>query len=169
MTDKYAHQDWVGQRWHKDNNGNEIGRPYYVDVPERTGGAQHCAKRREYSVTPGFVLAFIGILMLQGAHFGSSKRSSHKLWQKSPYGLSIPYIQNAMRRNTYEFMHQFIHVEDNSMNKPSGSKGCDPLFKVRFALDSIQEGLLKVWMAGKDVAIEESIIKYMGRAIAWVQ
>jgi hypothetical protein len=32
-----------------------------------------------------------------------------------------------------------------------------------------KEGLLKVWSAEKDVAIDESIIKYMGRAIVWVQ
>ena len=39
-----------------------------------------------------------------------------------------------------------------------------------YALDAIQEGLLKVTLsAGKDIAIDESIIKYMGRAIAWVQ
>ncbi len=36
-------------------------------------------------------------------------------------------------------------------------------------MDSILEGLLKVWTAGKDVVIDESMIKYMGRAIAWVQ
>ncbi len=74
-----------------------------------------------------------------------------------------------MTRNAYEFMHQHIHFADNSMNITSGSNGYDLLFKVRYALKSIQEGLLKVWTAGKDVAIDESMIKYMGRAIAWVQ
>jgi hypothetical protein len=34
--------------------------------------------------------------MLQGTHFGSNKRSSRKLWQASPYGLSIPYVWIAM-------------------------------------------------------------------------
>jgi hypothetical protein len=45
MTDKYAHKDWVSPRQRKDEHGNEIGRPYYVDVPERTEGAWHRAKR----------------------------------------------------------------------------------------------------------------------------
>jgi hypothetical protein len=83
--------------------------------------------------------------------------------------LSIPYVWNAMRRNAYEFMRRFIHFADNSLDEPIGSPGYDPLFKVRYALDAIQEGLLKVWSAGKDIAINESMIKYMGRAIAWVQ
>jgi hypothetical protein len=84
MTDKYAHKDWVAPRQHKDDHGNKIGRPYLVDVLEGTEGALHREKRRPFTVTPGFVLVFLGILMLQGAHFGSTKRSSHKLWQKSP-------------------------------------------------------------------------------------
>jgi hypothetical protein len=73
-----------------------------------------------------------------------------------------------MTRNAYEFMRQHIHFVDNSMNILSGSDGYDPLFKVMYMLKSIQEGLLKVWTARKDVAIDESIIKYMGRAIVWV-
>ncbi len=76
----------------QNEHGNEIGRPYYVDVPEGTEGAWHCAKRIKLTVTPGFVLVFLGILILQGAHFGFNKRSSCKLWQASLYGLSIPYV-----------------------------------------------------------------------------
>jgi hypothetical protein len=169
MTDKHTHKDWVALRRCKDEHGNEIGRPYYVDVPEGTEGAWHRVKRRQFTMTPGFFIVFLGILMLQGAHFGSNKRSSRKLWQTSPYGLSIPYVQNAMTRNAYEFMHQYIYFTDNSMNIPNSSDGYDPLFKVRYALESIQEGLLKVWTAGKDAAIHKSMIKYMGRTIAWVQ
>jgi hypothetical protein len=45
MTDKYAHKDWVAPRRHKDEHGNEIGRPYYVDVPEGTESARHRAKK----------------------------------------------------------------------------------------------------------------------------
>ncbi|KAL3815360.1 hypothetical protein ACHAXA_002144, partial [Cyclostephanos tholiformis] len=59
---------------------------------------------------------------------------------------------------------------NNSLDEPISSPRFDPLVKVRYALDAIQEGLLKVtWSARKDIAINESIIKYMGRAIAWVQ
>jgi hypothetical protein len=74
-----------------------------------------------------------------------------------------------MTCNAYEFMHHFIHFADNSKDEPIGSPGYDPLFKARYALEAIQEGLLKVWSAGKDIAINKSMIKYMGRAIAWVQ
>jgi hypothetical protein len=55
------------------------------------------------------------------------------------------------------------------MDELIGSPGYDSLFKVRYALETIQEGLLKAWSALKDVAIDESMIKYMGGAIGWVQ
>jgi hypothetical protein len=130
ITDKYAHKDWVSPRQRTVEHGNEIERPYYVDVHEGTEGAWHCAKRIKFTVTPGFVLVFHGILMLQGARFGSKKRSPHKLWQASPYGLSIPYVWNAMTWNVYEFMRQHIHFAADSINIPSGSDGYNPLFKV---------------------------------------
>ena len=76
MIDKCAHKDWVESRRRKDDHGNEIGGPYYVDVPEETEGAWHREKRRRFIVTLGFFVVFIGILMLQGAHFGSDKKSS---------------------------------------------------------------------------------------------
>jgi hypothetical protein len=74
-----------------------------------------------------------------------------------------------MTCNAYEFMRCFIHFADNSKDELIGSPGYDPLFKVRYALEAIQEGLLKVWSSGKDIAINESMIKYMVRVIVWVQ
>jgi hypothetical protein len=81
MTDKYAHKDWVGQRWCKDDNGIEIGRSHYVDVPAGTKGAQHCDNRKQLTVSPGFVMIFVRILMLNGTYFESGRRSASKLWQ----------------------------------------------------------------------------------------
>ncbi len=49
MTDKYVHKDWIGQRRCKDDNGNEIGRLYYVDVPEGTKGAWYHDNRKQFS------------------------------------------------------------------------------------------------------------------------
>jgi hypothetical protein len=84
---------------------------YYVQVPPLTDGAptpnrRHPADNKQvrYSITSGFIITWIGILILQGAHFGSDKRTSRKMWQKAPYGLSLPYVQNSMSRNAYEFL-----------------------------------------------------------------
>jgi hypothetical protein len=68
--------------------------------------------KQQYKICPGFIIVFIGILLLQGAHFVSDKRSSCKLWQCSLYGMSIPYVWNSMRRDAIKFMHQNIHFAD---------------------------------------------------------
>jgi hypothetical protein len=46
MTEKYSYKDWVVEQRHKDEDGNEIGRGYSVDVPEGTEGACHCTTKQ---------------------------------------------------------------------------------------------------------------------------
>jgi hypothetical protein len=149
---------------------------YYVQVSPLSDGAptpnrRHRAdnKRVRYSITSGFIITWIGILILQGAHFGSHKRTSRKMWQKTPYGLSLPYVRNSMSRDAYEFLRRNLHFADNYKQQPEGSEGYDPLFKVRYPLDIIGKGLRKVWTVGQLVTIDESMIKYCGRRVAFVQ
>ena len=47
--------------------------------------------------------------------------------------------------------------------------GYDPLFKINFPLEVMIEGCRKARVAGKDVTIDESMIKYCGRAVSFVQ
>ena len=66
-------------------------------------------------------------------------------------------------------MRQYIHFADNDMRQPKGEIGYDALFKVQYALDTMMKGMRKSWVAGKHVTIDESMIRYMGRAISYVQ
>ena len=45
----------------------------------------------------------------------------------------------------------------------------DPLFKVRRMLNTIMDGIRKAWSAGMNISIDESMIRYSGRAVSWVQ
>ena len=74
-----------------------------------------------------------------------------------------------MRRDAFEFLRRHIHFADNHKQKRQGETGYDPLFKVRYVLDEIGKGLKRVWSAGKNLSLDESMIKYCGRAIAFVQ
>ena len=47
--------------------------------------------------------------------------------------------------------------------------GYDPLYKVSYPLDVMRTGMRFTWIAGKEVTIDESMIKYMGRAVSYVQ
>ena len=74
-----------------------------------------------------------------------------------------------MTRDAYVFMRQYIHFCDNSKRISAGNVGHDPLFKVRYPLDTMMGGMRSAWNAGKHVTIDESMILYMGRAISYVQ
>ena len=170
-TNKYCYEDWVIEKYGNDRDGNQKKRRHFVECDCKTPGRRHRAdkEKKRYIITPGFVLCWFGILILQGAHFGADKRSASKLWRGPPYGVSIPYIRNTMTWDAYVFMRQYIHFCDNSKQISAGNIGHDPLFKVRYSLDTMMGGMRSAWNAGKHVTIDESMIRYMGRAISYVQ
>jgi len=74
-----------------------------------------------------------------------------------------------MTRDAFEFMRQHIHFAENDRQKKKWQVGYDPLFKVREIMDKMMQRMRRAWTAGKHVTIDESMIKYMGRAISFVQ
>lgn len=176
FTNKYCYEDWVVEKVQLDRDGNPKKKKIFKQVSATTGGVptpgrRHRAdrERKKYNITPGYMLVWFGLVMLQGAHFGADKRSSRKMWQKAPHGLAISYVRNSMSRDAYEFMRRNIHFADNSLRKEQYQVGYDPLFKVSYALDTMMNGIRSAWQPGKHIAIDESMIKYMGRAVSYVQ
>ena len=74
-----------------------------------------------------------------------------------------------MKRDAAAFVRCYIHFCDNDQKKPERSKGYDRLFKVSYALNTMLNGIRKAWVAGQRVTIDKSMIKYMGRAVPFVQ
>ena len=66
-------------------------------------------------------------------------------------------------------MRRHIHFADNYKRPKTTDKNYDPLFKVAYVLKEVGLGIRRVWHAGKDVSLDESMIKYCGRAIAFIQ
>ena len=66
-------------------------------------------------------------------------------------------------------MCQYIHFADNSKRVPKGKPGYNPLFKEKFTLDEMMKGMRKAWIAGKHVTTDKLMMRYMGRAINYVQ
>ena len=91
------------------------------------------------------------------------------MWCKPPHGLSIPYVNNTMSINAFKFMWHNIHFSENAKIKKKGVCGYDPLFKVSYMLQIMMKGMRGRWTAVKYVTIYESVIKYMDRAITYVQ
>jgi hypothetical protein len=172
MTDKYCYKDWVVEKEQVDSDGNVKKKKMLKPCTADTPGARHrvdCESRYSYKITPGFILAWFGLLILQGAHFGSDKRSAKKMWRSPPEGFSLPYVRNSMTSTAYEFMRAYVHFCDNDKRKPKGHRSYDAFFKICYAMDTIMTGIRKCWNPGMRVTIDESMVRYMGRAVDFVQ
>ena len=90
-------------------------------------------------------------------------------WESPPFGLYAPWIQNTMSKNAYEAVRRFIRFVKEEQRFKKGDANYDPLYKVRPVIDMIMKNLQKNWVAGERITIDESMIKYMGRAIIFVQ
>ena len=109
-----AYKDWVVEKERRDEHGNVKKKKYLVDVYPTTGGEPTPGRRHRadneavrWDINPGYIICWIGILILQGGHFGSEKRSARKMWQRSPYGLSIPYVRNCGEMHLkFEFLRR---------------------------------------------------------------
>ena len=141
--------------------------PIPICILHLLGGIKRITSKRS-NITVGFIICWIGILIINGSHFGATKKESRKLWAKPSYGISIPYMSNTMPINAFEFLRRYIHFCNNSKRKTAKEAGYDILYKVRGSLDWIMKGIRNTWVAGKHLAINESMIKYMGRVIAYV-
>eukprot|EP00984_Skeletonema_dohrnii_P004810 scaffold1689_cov99-Skeletonema_dohrnii-CCMP3373.AAC.1 len=170
-SDKYYYKDFVVETTAHDRDGNEKKQKYLKNCSKDTPGARHRGDKEKvkYKWSASFAICWVAVLIIQGAHFGSQKRSSRKMWRAAPHGLSIPYIRNSMRRDAYEFARRSIHFADNAKQVAKGRRGYDALFKVKYAMELMMEGIQKSWNAGKQVTIDESMIKYNGRAVSYVQ
>jgi len=76
-----------------------------------------------------------------------------------------------MNRDVFNFMLRYIQFEDNARKKGSGPKlpPYEPLFMINWVLDEMVKAQTKQWAPGEYVTIDESMIKYMGKAVDLVQ
>jgi hypothetical protein len=174
-TQVYAYNEWVVPTARKDKHGNTTKRPILTAIfPSRGSNLppdarKRCKTGKIYSVTENFIIAWIGILICCGAFFtGDNNRGVNCIYTNPPHGVSVPWIQNAMPHHAFNFLRNFMHFLKTKEQKKKGEPGYDPLFKVAYVLSQIMAGLRLAWVAGERVTIDESCIKYMGRAIAFV-
>ena len=68
LTDKYCYKDFVVERTAKDSRGNVKKKKVLTHCDASTPEARHCTKNEEkkYGMTPGFVLAWLSILIING-------------------------------------------------------------------------------------------------------
>eukprot|EP00956_Cyclotella_meneghiniana_P044563 scaffold323191_cov89-Cyclotella_meneghiniana.AAC.1 len=151
-TTNYAYKDWGVPTARLDRDVNTTKRPIMSAIFPRRGESlpgHRCLvtkHKKRYQVTEHFVLAWLGAVMSAGAFFnfnGDNNRGINANYSNASYGVPVPYIQNTMPQKAFFFLHNYIHFSRTQEQKSTGQHGYDPLFK--------------------------SMIRYMGRAIAFIQ
>ena len=85
------------------------------------------------------------------------------------YGIAVPLINNTLTQDAFIFMRNYIHFSRTQDQKKSGQSGYHPLFKVNTIIKMLMSRIRTVWIAGDRITIDESMIRYMGRAVAFIQ
>ncbi|XP_068203735.1 piggyBac transposable element-derived protein 4-like [Palaemon carinicauda] len=70
----------------------------------------------------------------------------------------IPFFGETMPRDEYLLISQFLHLNDNTLNKPRGDPQYDPWFRVRPLLDSCNKSFKDHYNLHETVSLDESMI-----------
>jgi len=81
----------------------------------------------------------------------------------STYWLTKTPFNNIMSRNRYQLLSSFLHFNNNENQIARGEPGYNPLFKVQPLLDIVDPLYESVYVPGRNLSIDESIVKFKGR------
>jgi hypothetical protein len=172
-TQIYGREEWVRPIPTKDKDGQPTKKNMFVRCEASHPNARHrCGNKGSQGekhwkkVTPGYLLAWLGVLLLRGAY---RIRYAELFWRAPPHGLWTPHVQNIMTRDAFKQIRQCLHFVDNKDMYVKGHKKWNALQKILPFLMATSKTLQAGWNLGEKICIDESMIKYMGRAISWVQ
>ena len=166
-SNRYASEDWVQPQATTDQNGNQRKRLRLIPCKEADEGSRHQAGDDYTPITIGSLLVFFGILI---AHSAYKFWFARLIWMEAEHGgIGIPWIQNAMPRNRFEHHRRFIHFENNSRLPAFGAQNWSPIQKIKGFMDFVMSNMQRAWTLGQKICIDESMVKYTGRAIKFIQ
>ena len=104
--------------------------------------------------------AFLGFNLLMGLN---PKSSIEDYWKKNP-NYHYPPIADRISRDRYREISRFLHFADNSTLSSPGSPGYDRIGKIRPLLEYLQGRFKSVYNPGREIAVDEAMIKFQGRS-----
>jgi len=90
-----------------------------------------------------------------------SKPSLRDYWSK--YWLTRTPFPDIMSRYRYERLSCFLHYANNGDQVQRYDEGYDPLFKIKPLLNTVEPLYETVYVSGRNMSIDETIVKYKGR------
>ncbi|KAJ1180285.1 hypothetical protein NDU88_005507 [Pleurodeles waltl] len=70
-----------------------------------------------------------------------------------------------MTRNWYLLLLRMLHFVDNALALPREHPDCDRLFKIRPVLDHFVDRFSEVYVPGKEISVDESLVLFKGRSV----
>ena len=140
----------------------------FVPCKKNDEGARHRyqhSKKIWIPFTPGLILAFLSVLIYRSAN---GALTCKQMWAKT-HSTGVAWIRNSITSQAFNQVRRYIHFSDNANMHPKTDSRWHPLQKIKHFMDHVQGNLQKAWTLGKKICVDESMIKYMGRAISWVQ
>ena len=85
------------------------------------------------------------------------------IWSTDPV-VGDPFMKGIMSRHRYWAINRYFHIADNAQavqnrNHPN----FDPMYKVRFMIDLVNERFAEVYKPGQCLSVDEAMIKFKGR------
>ena len=102
----------------------------------------------------------MGLNILMGLN---TKPSVSDYWSRNPI-YHYPLISDRISRDRYQQISRYLHFADNSTLSPPSTPGYDRLGKVRPLIQHIQERCKLVYNPGRELAVDEAMIKFQGRS-----
>jgi hypothetical protein len=171
-TNRYAFDDWVLPMDRIDRDGKQTKRKYWKHVSDYVDGARHrvlkeplIRKGKLFQATVGFLIAWHGLLIYYAA---KRKRNVTMMWAKPPNGDQDPIAINTMPRDAFLFLCRMLHFCNNSEISVQTDGHFTPMCKVGNVSRVLMDGLRTCWDASDQLTVDESMIKYKGKAIRFV-
>ena len=104
--------------------------------------------------------SWLGIVVTNSCH---PYPSIEDYWGSDPV-FANSFVSEVMSLKRFQQIKRFIHLNDRSKEKPPGTEGYDPVFKVRPWLDGLFANCRNVYVPHRTVAVDEMDIPLKGRS-----
>ncbi|KAJ1153167.1 hypothetical protein NDU88_005929 [Pleurodeles waltl] len=104
---------------------------------------------------------FLGLTFLMGL---IRKPSLASYWSTSPL-MATAIFPATMSHNRYLLLLRMLHFVDNALALPRDHPDSDRLFKIRPVLDHFVDRFSEVYVPGKELSVDESLVLFKGRLV----
>ena len=126
-TNFYGTKEWVREVRTKDRDGHDTSKNMFVRCESWHVEACHRVEENWRDVTIGYMMAWIGILLINGAFKICYPRI---MWFAPPYGVPVPYAESTMIQDAFLQIQGCIHFLGNKTIYPKGRQTWNPLQKI---------------------------------------